>query len=147
MAETIRTHVIHETLDTAEAVIHRAAVLIRVDTAGIRIGIPVAILVTREIQMIGDQVLVITEHREVRAETTGTRVEMIAAHGGMTEVRVAMIVVLDVTTEVRVETIAAHVGTTEARAATIDEVTRVEAVKARGVAVPVTLVGTTEVRG
>ena len=124
-AETIRIHVIRETLDSVAVEIHGAMLLIRADTVGILIGMRAihGIRVIREahvIQVIGDRMLVITVPREAlhamivaRVVTTEARVEMTEALHAMTVARVVM---------------------TGAR------------VRARGVAAQVILAGTTEVR-
>ena len=137
MAETIRIHVIHETLDSVAVEIHGATLLNRADTAGILVGMRVipGTRVNREshvIQVIGDRMLVITVPREVRVEMTEARHVTIV-------VRVAMIVARVEMTEVRVET-------TGDRVEMIDEVTRVDPVRVRDVAARVILAGTTEVR-
>ena len=150
-AEIIRIHVIHETLDSVAVEIHGATLLTRADTAGIMVGMRVipGTRVNREshvIQVIGDQMLVITVPREVRVEMTEARHVTIV-------VRVAMIVVLAETIVARVEMTVVRVVMTEVRVETtgdrvemIDEVTRVDPVRVRDVAARVILAGTTEVR-
>lgn len=122
--ETSRIRVIHENLDIVAVEIHGATLLTRADTAGILI----AIRVTREvhvIQVIGDRILVIMVPREVRVATIVGLVEMTDARHAMT---------------------AARVVTTVALVKMIDEVTRVDAVRAKDVAAQMILVGTREVR-
>ena len=122
--ETSRIRVIHENLDIVAVEIHGATLLTRADTAGILI----AIRVTREvhvIQVIGDRILVIMVPREVRFATIVGLVEM-------TDARHAMI--------------AAHVVTTVVLVKMIDELTRVDPVRAKDVAAQMILLGTREVR-
>jgi hypothetical protein len=122
--ETSRIRVIHENLDIVAVEIHRATLLTRADTAGILI----AIRVTREvhvIQVIGDRILVIMVPRKVRVATIVGLVEMTDARHAMT---------------------AARVVTTGALVKMIDEVTRVDPVRAKDVAAQMILVGTREVR-
>jgi hypothetical protein len=166
-AETIRIHVIRETLDSVAVEIHGAMLLIRADTVGILIGMRAihGIRVIREahvIQVIGDRMLVITVPREARVEmtealhamtvarvvTTEARVEMTEALHAMTVALHVMIVARVVTTEARVVTTEARVVTTEAlHAMTVARVVMTGArVRARGVAAQVILAGTTEVR-
>lgn len=122
--ETSRIRVIHENLDIVAVEIRGATLLTRADTAGILI----AIRVTREvhvIQVIGDRILVIMVPREVRVATIVGLVEMTDARHAMT---------------------AARVVTTVALVKMIDEVTRVDPVRAKDVAAQMILVGTREVR-
>jgi len=155
--------------------IQGAVLLIRADTTGILIGMIVN-LATRValgnhgihvIRVIGDRMLVITELREVSVatiavldETTDARHTVIVVRVETTEVRVVMIVarvvtigVLGGTIDARHTVIVVRVETTEVRVAmtvalgvTIDEVTRVEVVRAKDVVAPVILAGTTAVR-
>jgi ABC-type transporter Mla MlaB component len=119
--ETSRIRVIHENLDIVAVEIHGATLLTRADTAGILI----AIRVTREIQVIGDRILVIMVPRETRVATIVGLVEMTDARHAMT---------------------AARVVTTVALVKMIDELTRVDPVRAKDVAAQMILVGTREVR-
>jgi len=159
-AETIRIHVIRETLDSVAVEIHGAMLLIRADTVGILIGMRAihGIRVIREahvIQVIGDRMLVITVPREARVEMTGAlhamtvaRVEMTGARHVMIVARVEMTGARHVMIVARVEMTVARVVMTVARVVMTGalHVMIVVRVRARGVAAQVILAGTTEVR-